>query len=93
MGTRTAAEHDAETVEIVFALTTAAFLAALVGGVAIAATVALRLPDTVLMAGAGLAALVFTARLLKVMTAWRRRAHAGTGPAQPSHPGRTRPVS
>jgi Family of unknown function (DUF6332) len=112
METRTA-ERDATTVEMVFALVTGAFLAALVGGAAVAVTVLFPLPGDVLVLGGALAALVFAARIVRVLTAWRRLRHAGSGSAtrtgtgtragtgtrtrtggtQPSHPGRTSPVS
>ncbi|WP_329459215.1 DUF6332 family protein [Streptomyces sp. NBC_01497] len=99
MGTRTSAERDAATVEIVFALLSAVLLAAAVGGAAVAATVVLHLPAGALTVGAGLAASVFAARIVQLLTAWRRRGRThsgggdGRGLVQPSHPGRTSPVS
>jgi hypothetical protein len=93
MGTRTSAERDAATVEIVFALVSAAFLAALAGGAAVAVTLALRMPAEVVPSGAGLAAVVFAARVLRVLTAWRLRTRTAAGGSHPSQPGRTSPVS
>ncbi|MCF3961050.1 DUF6332 family protein, partial [Streptomyces fuscigenes] len=72
MGMRTAAERDAETVEIVYAFGTAALLAAAVGGASLVLTLALGLPTAAPKAGGVLAAAVFAARTVGVLTAPRR---------------------
>ncbi|MFD8235445.1 DUF6332 family protein [Streptomyces sp. NPDC059696] len=89
-GRRSQAERDAVTVEIGYALCSAAFAAAVVFG-AVAGPALLfdlpRTPELLLMrAGLVLAPVLFAARVVSVLVRFRR---AG----QPSQPGRTSPDS
>lgn len=78
-GTRTQAERDAMTVEIGFALLSAAVLAGLVLLAFVGAHTVLELPDTRtwLTLGKGAAAVVFAGRVVYVL----RRSRAGRRPA------------
>ena len=87
---RTQAERDAITVEIGYALCSAAFAAAVVFGAAAGPALLFALPGAVegllLGAGAVLAPALFLVRVVSVLMRFR--------PAdQPSQPGRTRPDS
>ncbi|MFE7233554.1 DUF6332 family protein [Streptomyces sp. NPDC002405] len=89
-GRRSQAERDAMTVEIMYALCSATFAAAVVFG-AVAGPVLLfdlpRVVSTVLLwAGLVLAPVVFTVRVVGVLMRFRQA-------SQPSQPGRTRPDS
>jgi uncharacterized protein DUF6332 len=92
----TQARRDAVTVEIGYALCSAAFLAALVFAVVAGPAWAFALSDgaqtTLVAAGATLGAVLFTARVVSVLNRFTRE-HDGTGRAQPSQPGRTNPDS
>ncbi|WP_326843801.1 DUF6332 family protein [Streptomyces sp. NBC_01558] len=92
-GRRGQAERDAVTVEIGYALASAAFVAAVAFGVVAGPALFLDLSrDTVRMlvtAGGGLAAAVFALRVATVLF----RFNGGNPAAQPSQPGRTRPDS
>lgn len=104
-GRRTQAERDAITVEIGYALCSAAFAAAVVFGVVAGPALLFALPlgveRVLVLFGLALAAPLFAARVVSVLLRFRRR--AGTvavqcssprtpGP-QPSQPGRTNPDS
>ncbi|GAB2807759.1 hypothetical protein GCM10027073_45770 [Streptomyces chlorus] len=87
---RTQAERDAITVEIGYALCSAAFAAAVVFGATAGPALLFALPGAVegllLGAGAVLAPVLFIVRVVSVLRRFR--------PAdQPSQPGRTRPDS
>ncbi|MEW2185891.1 DUF6332 family protein [Streptomyces cellulosae] len=88
-GRRGQAERDAITVEIGYALCSAAFAAAVVFG-AVAGPALLFAPgtaETVLVRGGGvLAAVLFAVRTVSVLVRFRRA-------SQPSQPGRTSPDS
>ncbi|OEJ29812.1 hypothetical protein AR457_30655 [Streptomyces agglomeratus] len=92
MGTRTQAQRDAMTIEIGYAVLSAAVLA----GVTFAAVTAPwyllgAAPGpkwVVLVAGCALAAAVFVLRVVHVLAGYR-----GAPGTQPSQPGRTRPDS
>ncbi|MGW7056438.1 DUF6332 family protein [Streptomyces sp. NPDC054887] len=88
MGTRTQAQRDAMTIEIGYAVLSAAVLAAATFA---AVTAPWLLASSgpgraVLLAGGAAAALVFVVRVVHVL--WGYRGAPGT---QPSQPGRTRP--
>ncbi|MFF9809130.1 DUF6332 family protein [Streptomyces coeruleorubidus] len=89
-GRRTQAERDAITVEIGYALCSAAFAAALVFGAVAGPALLFDLPDTpeslLLHAGLVLAPVLFAARVVSVLLRFR----CGD---QPSQPGRTSPDS
>ncbi|MEV5254204.1 DUF6332 family protein [Streptomyces werraensis] len=89
-GRRGQAERDAITVEIGYALCSAAFAAAVVFGAVAGPALLFALPgavDTVLVRGGGvLAGVLFTVRTVSVLVRYRRT-------AQPSQPGRTSPDS
>ncbi|CAL9380731.1 hypothetical protein SUDANB176_01055 [Streptomyces sp. enrichment culture] len=89
-GRRTQAERDAITVEIGYALCSAAFAAAVVFGAVAGPALLFTLPDvleTVLLrAGLVLAPVLFAVRTVGVLVRFGR-------PAQPSQPGRTNPDS
>ncbi|MBC9727656.1 DUF6332 family protein [Streptomyces sp. TRM68367] len=89
-GRRTQAERDALTVEIGYALCSAAFLAAVVFGAVAGPAFAFDLSDgarsTLVGAGATVAAVPFFARVVSVLFRFRES-------AQPSQPGRTSPDS
>ncbi|WP_037676213.1 DUF6332 family protein [Streptomyces griseus] len=89
-GRRSQAERDAITVEIGYALFSAAFAAAVVFGAVAGPALLFDLPDTLsrvlLRTGAVLAPVLFAARVISVLMRFRR-------PPQPSHPGRTNPDS
>lgn len=88
-GRRTQAERDAMTVEIGYALASAAVAAALVFGALSGPALLFDLPpgaeDLLLMAGTGLAVIVFFVRVVSVLVRFGR--------PQPSQPGRTKPDS
>ncbi|MGW6296017.1 DUF6332 family protein [Streptomyces sp. NPDC055058] len=100
-GRRTQAERDAITVEIGYALCSAAFAAAIVFGAVAGPALLFSLPGTVerLLVGAGLvlAPVLFTVRVVSVLLRFGRSARRPAGrtdqPDQPSQPGRTRPDS
>ncbi|MEU4008286.1 DUF6332 family protein [Streptomyces pseudogriseolus] len=87
---REQAERDAITVEIGYALCSAAFAAAVVFGAVAGPALLFALPgavETVLMRGGGvLAGALFAVRTVSVLVRFRRA-------AQPSQPGRTSPDS
>jgi len=89
-GRRTQADRDAITVEIGYALFSAAFAAAVVFGAVAGPALLFELPgpvgDLLYMAGVGLVPAVFFTRVVGVLLRFRRA-------AQPSHPGRTNPDS
>ncbi|MGC5038849.1 DUF6332 family protein [Streptomyces sp. DT190] len=89
-GRRSQAERDAITVEIGYALCSAAFAAAVVFGAVAGPALLFDLPDTaetlLVNAGIVLAPLLFGARVVSVLLRFRT---AG----QPSQPGRTSPDS
>ncbi|MDT0393277.1 MULTISPECIES: DUF6332 family protein [Streptomyces] len=89
-GRRSQAERDAITVEIGYALVSAAFAAALVLGAVAGPALLFSLPDvveTVLpRTGVVLAAALFAVRTIAVLVRFRRS-------GQPSQPGRTNPDS
>ncbi|GAB2729391.1 DUF6332 family protein [Streptomyces bullii] len=98
-GSRTPAERDAITVEIGYALCSAAFAAAVLFGAVAGPALLFDLPDGVDAAlrgtGTGLAAVLFAARVVNVLVRFRHQAAAGEGRpgSQPSQPGRTNPDS
>ena len=89
---RTQAERDALTVEIGYALCSATFTAVLVFGAVAGPAFAFDLPGSaqcaLLVSGAVVAAVLFSARVVSVLVRFSR----GTAP-QPSQPGRTSPDS
>ncbi|WP_225821595.1 DUF6332 family protein [Streptomyces naphthomycinicus] len=89
-GRRTQAERDAVTVEIGYALFSAAFAAAVLFGAVAGPALFFDLPGllskVLLRLGATVATVVFTARVISVLMRPRP-------PAQPSQPGRTNPDS
>ncbi|MFJ4537381.1 DUF6332 family protein [Streptomyces tibetensis] len=89
-GRRSQAERDAITVEIGYALCSAAFAAAVVFGAVAGPALFFDLPETterlLVRAGLVLAPVLFAARVVSVLLRFRR---AG----QPSQPGRTSPDS
>ncbi|MFF7972545.1 DUF6332 family protein [Streptomyces sp. NPDC007905] len=89
-GRRTKAEQDAATVEIGYALVSAAFAAAVVFGAVAGPALLFHLPHllsaALLRLGLVLAPVVFMARVISVLVRFRRE-------AQPSQPGRTNPDS
>ncbi|MFI1561725.1 DUF6332 family protein [Streptomyces sp. NPDC020490] len=89
-GRRGQAERDAVTVEIGYALCSAAFAAAVVFGAVAGPALAFDLPAafSVLLVRAGLviAAVLFAVRVVSVLLRFQRS-------GQPSQPGRTRPDS
>ena len=89
-GRRTQAERDAITVEIGYALCSAAFAAAVVLGAVAGPALLFALPEAVevSLTGAGLvlATALFAVRTVAVLVRFRRA-------AQPSQPGRTSPDS
>ncbi|MFR0354426.1 DUF6332 family protein [Streptomyces sediminimaris] len=84
------AERDAFTVEVGYALCSAAFAALVVYGAIVAPALLFRLPHLVenLLRHTGLvlAPVLFVVRVVSVLRRYRR-------PAQPSQPGRTSPDS
>jgi hypothetical protein len=90
-GRRTQAERDAMTVEIGYALVSAAFVAAVLFGAGAGPALLFELPgilETLLVRGAlVLAPVVFLVRVATVL--YRYRQESG----QPSQPGRTNPDS
>ncbi|MEU8788121.1 DUF6332 family protein [Streptomyces sp. NPDC048643] len=92
-GRRGQAERDAVTVEIGYALASAAFVAAVAFGVVAGPALFLDLSRGTVRAlvtsGGGLAAAVFALRVATVLF----RFHGAGAAAQPSQPGRTRPDS
>ncbi|MGW0826826.1 DUF6332 family protein [Streptomyces sp. NPDC002845] len=89
-GRRTQTQRDAITVEIGYALCSAAFAAAVVFGAVAGPALLFELPDAVgdflLRTGLVLAPVLFLARTVSVLVRFHR------GP-QPSQPGRTNPDS
>ncbi|MEV1083253.1 DUF6332 family protein [Streptomyces sp. NPDC050211] len=89
-GRRSQAERDAITVEIGYALFSAAFAAAVVFGTVAGPALFFELPgalETLLLrTGLVLTPLLFAARVVSVLLRFRR-------PPQPSQPGRTSPDS
>ncbi|MEU3825578.1 hypothetical protein GT045_23335 [Streptomyces sp. SID486] len=89
-GRRTGAERDAVTVEICYALVSAAFAAAVLFGAVAGPALLFDLPgplSTVLLRlGTVVAPVVFMARVVGVLVRFRQA-------AQPSQPGRTNPDS
>ncbi|MEU0724022.1 DUF6332 family protein [Streptomyces sp. NPDC006140] len=89
-GRRTQAERDAITVEIGYALCSAAFAAAVVFGAVAGPALLFDLPDTpeslLLRVGMVLAPVLFAVRVVSVLVRFRSA-------AQPSQPGRTSPDS
>ncbi|MFC7846566.1 DUF6332 family protein [Streptomyces sp. NPDC057382] len=89
-GRRSQAERDAMTVEIGYALCSAAFAAAVVFGAVAGPALLFALPHTValllLRAGMVLAPVLFVWRVVSVLLRFRAS-------AQPSQPGRTSPDS
>ncbi|MET9367331.1 DUF6332 family protein [Streptomyces griseoflavus] len=80
-GRRTRAERDAITVEIGYALVSAAFAAAVVLGAVAGPALLFELPDAVetslLRGGVVLAAVLFPVRTVSVLVAFRRRTRQG----------------
>lgn len=89
-GRRTRAQQDAATVEIGYALVSAAFAAAVLFGAVAGPALLFPLPQllsaALLRLGLALAPVVFVARVVSVMVRFRRE-------SQPSQPGRTNPDS
>ncbi|MFB7497565.1 DUF6332 family protein [Streptomyces sp. NPDC056161] len=89
-GRRGQAERDAITVEIGYALCSAAFAAVVLFGAVAGPALIFALPDTMeqvsLRAGLVLAAVLFAVRVVSVLVRFRQT-------SQPSQPGRTRPDS
>ncbi|WP_031481768.1 DUF6332 family protein [Streptomyces bicolor] len=96
-GRRSQAERDAITVEIGYALFSAAFAAAVVFGAVVGPAYAFDLSAgarrTLVGAGATAAALLFVARVASVLLRFGQRRDTREGAAQPSQPGRTNPDS
>ncbi|MET7982851.1 MULTISPECIES: DUF6332 family protein [unclassified Streptomyces] len=90
---RTQAQRDAVTVEIGYALASAAFVAAVAFGTVTGPALVLDLSsgavDALLTTGAVLATALFTLRVATVLF----RFHQEAAVPQPSQPGRTRPDS
>ncbi|MQY37369.1 hypothetical protein SRB17_53730 [Streptomyces sp. RB17] len=90
-GRRTKAERDAATVEIGYALVSAAFAAAVLFGALAGPALLFDLPQllskALLRLGMVVAPVVFVARVVSVLVRFRQSA------AQPSQPGRTNPDS
>ncbi|WP_128430039.1 DUF6332 family protein [Streptomyces cyaneus] len=95
-GRRDQARRDAMTVEIGYALCSAAFAAALlfaaVAGPAFAFDLSGGARTTLVGTGATLAAVVFVARVVSVLVRFKGESQPGGG-SQPSQPGRTNPDS
>ncbi|NBM14748.1 DUF6332 family protein [Streptomyces sp. GC420] len=93
-GPRTQAERDALTIEIGYAVLSAAFLGAVVFGVIAGPVLVWHLPraveETLPTAGLGVAVPLAVIRMVHVL--WRF-ARPGAPGAQPSRPGRTNPDS
>ncbi|SDJ39612.1 DUF6332 family protein [Streptomyces indicus] len=91
MGTRTQAERDAATVEIVYALVSAvlvaAFVFAVVAGPGWAFDLSAGVRQVLVTAGVILAAVTFVVRVVGVLGRFRSASR------QPSQPGRTSPDS
>ncbi|MFF5536724.1 DUF6332 family protein [Streptomyces cinerochromogenes] len=89
-GRRTRAERDAATVEIGYALVSAAFAAAVLFGSVAGPALLFDLPDllseVLLRSGTAVAPVVFMARVISVLVRFRQT-------AQPNQPGRTNPDS
>ncbi|MFF6813053.1 DUF6332 family protein [Streptomyces sp. NPDC012403] len=89
-GRRSQAERDAVTVEIGYALCSAAFAAAVVLGAVAGPALLFELPGTfemvLLRTGMTLATVLFAVRTVAVLVRFRQA-------AQPSQPGRTNPDS
>lgn len=96
-GRRSQAERDAITVEIGYALCSAAFAAAVLFGAVAGPAFAFDLPagarSTLVGVGATAAAVLFLARVISVLVRFGQREAAEHGAAQPSQPGRTNPDS
>ncbi|MEU2716364.1 DUF6332 family protein [Streptomyces sp. NPDC007205] len=89
-GRRTRAQQDAVTVEICYALVSAAFAAAVLFGAVAGPALLFDLPhllsQTLLRLGMAVAPVVFVARVVSVLVRFRQA-------AQPSQPGLTNPDS
>ncbi|MEU4929192.1 DUF6332 family protein [Streptomyces yokosukanensis] len=89
-GRRTAAQRDAATIEIGYALVSATFAAAVLFGALAGPAFLFDLPHllskALLRLGMAVAPLVFVARVVSVLVRFRQS-------AQPSQPGRTSPDS
>jgi hypothetical protein len=98
-GRRSQAERDAITVEIGYALCSAAFAAAVLFGAVVGPAYAFDLSDgargTLVGAGATVAAVLFAARVVSVLVRFHgeRAAEGAEQASQPSQPGRTNPDS
>ncbi|MFG2550360.1 DUF6332 family protein [Streptomyces sp. NPDC048581] len=96
-GRRSQAERDAITVEIGYALCSAAFAAAVLFGAVAGPAFVFDLWDgargTLVRVGATVAAVLFLARVISVLVRFGQRKGAGDGATQPSQPGRTNPDS
>lgn len=93
-GRRTQAERDAITVEIGYALVSAAFAAAVVFGAVAGPALLFDLPNSLermlVLFGFALSAVLFAVRVVSVLI---RFGPGGTSGRQPSQPGRTNPDS
>jgi hypothetical protein len=94
------ARRDAITVEIGYALFSAAFAAAVLFGAVAGPALLFDLPDTLekvlIRLGLGIAPVLFAARVISVLLRFRQdtsRPHTAEQTAQPSQPGRTNPDS
>ncbi|MFJ9963573.1 DUF6332 family protein [Streptomyces avermitilis] len=99
---RTQAERDAITVEIGYALCSAAFLGALAFGVVAGPALLFELPHavrrTLVVSGLCVASVLFVVRAVSVLVRFGHEAGAGSrsrsgSGGQPSQPGRTNPDS
>ncbi|MER7818909.1 DUF6332 family protein [Streptomyces sp. NPDC096153] len=97
MGARTRAQRDEMTVEIGYALFSAAFAAAVVFGAVAGPKLMFAMPYAVehglLLAAVAAAALVFPLRVVTVLRRFSRETARRGLPDQPSQPGRTSPDS
>jgi len=89
------ARRDAVTVEIGYALFSAAFAAAVLFGAVAGPALLFDLPDTLekvlIRLGLGVAPVLFAARVISVLTRFHQ--HSTQQTTQPSQPGRTNPDS
>lgn len=96
-GRRSQAQRDAVTVEIGYALCSAAFAAAVLFGAVAGPAFALDLSagtrGTLVGVGATAAGVLFVARVVSVLVRFGQREADGDEAAQPSQPGRTNPDS
>lgn len=95
-GRRDQAARDAMTVEIGYALCSAAFAAAVVFGAVAGPALLFELPDTVekvlIRLALGLVPVLFLARVVSVLVRFGK-GNTRQGDTQPSQPGRTNPDS